>query len=160
MINKIWITHFPSNFEIINPKIGDEFRIATSRPFSEKDKYGFTSMQSRINLDSAKMQLDTIAVVPNPYVVAASWEPRHVFVSGRGTRKIDFINLPSKCTIKIFTMSGYLVDTIQHESGFESGAASWDLLSKDGLEIAYGIYFYHVEADGIGETTGKFAVIK
>ena len=155
-----WVILDTTELEIINPKIGDEFRIATSRPFSEKDKYGFTSMQSRINLDSAKMQLNNIAVVPNPYVVAASWEPRHVFVSGRGTRKIDFINLPSKCTIKIFTMSGYLVDTIQHESGFESGAASWDLLSKDGLEIAYGIYFYHVEADGIGETTGKFAVIK
>ena len=56
--------------------------------------------------------------------------------------------------------SGYLVDTIQHQSGFESGAATWDLLSKDGLEIAYGIYLYHIDAPGIGETTGKFAVIK
>jgi hypothetical protein len=53
-----------------------------------------------------------------------------------------------------------LVDTIDHQSGFESGAASWDLLSKDGLEIAYGIYIYHIDAPGIGETTGKFAVIK
>ena len=74
--------------------------------------------------------------------------------------KIDFINLPSECTIKIFTLSGYLVDTIQHQSGYESGAATWDLLSKDGLEIAYGIYLYHIDAPGIGETTGKFAVIK
>ncbi len=32
--------------------------------------------------------------------------------------------------------------------------------TKDGLEIASGVYFYAVEAPGIGSTTGKFAVIK
>jgi hypothetical protein len=36
----------------------------------------------------------------------------------------------------------------------------WDMLSKDGNEIAYGIYLYHVEAPGIGEKLGRFAVIK
>ena len=146
--------------EIVHAKMGDIYRLATYRPFSKSDTYEFTTTQSKVNKDSAKTQLNDIAVVPNPYVVAASWEPRHVFTSGRGPRKLDFINLPSECTIKIFTLSGYLVDTIEHQSGFESGAASWDLLSKDGLEIAYGIYIYHIDAPGIGETTGKFAVIK
>ena len=146
--------------EIVHAKMGDVYRLATYRPFSKSDTYEFTTTQSRVNKDSAKTELNDIAVVPNPYVVAASWEPRHVFTSGRGPRKLDFINLPSECTIKIFTLSGYLVDTIEHQSGFESGAASWDLLSKDGLEIAYGIYIYHIDAPGIGETTGKFAVIK
>ena len=37
---------------------------------------------------------------------------------------------------------------------------SWDLLSKDELEIGYGIYVYHVDAPGIGDKIGKFAVIK
>ena len=146
--------------EIVHAKAGDKYRLASYRPFSKSDTYEFTTTQSRVNKDSAKTELSDIAVVPNPYVVAASWEPRHLFTSGRGPRKIDFINLPSDCSIKIFTLSGYLVDTIEHQSGFESGAASWDLLSKDGLEIAYGIYLYHIEAPGIGETTGKFAVIK
>ena len=146
--------------EIVHVKMGDIYRLATYRPFSKSDIYKFTTTQSQVNNDSAKTQLSDIAVVPNPYVVAASWEPRHLFTSGRGPRKIDFINLPSECTIKIFTLSGYLVDKIEHQSGFESGAASWDLLSKDGLEIAYGIYLYHIDAPGVGETTGKFAVIK
>ena len=154
------VTYDTAFVEIIHAKMGDVYRLATYRPFSESDVYTFTTTQSRVNRDSAKTELDDIAVVPNPYVVAASWEPRHVFTSGRGPRKIDFINLPSECTIKIFTLSGYLVDTIQHQSGYESGAATWDLLSKDGLEIAYGIYLYHIDAPGIGETTGKFAVIK
>ena len=32
--------------------------------------------------------------------------------------------------------------------------------AKFALEISYGVYLYHVEAEDIGETTGKFAVIK
>jgi hypothetical protein len=28
------------------------------------------------------------------------------------------------------------------------------------MDIAYGIYVYHVEAPGIGEKIGRFAVIK
>jgi len=93
-------------------------------------------------------------------VITASWEPQHFFASGRGQRKIDFIHLPNKCTIKIFTIRGYLVDTIEHDSSLDDGSASWDLLSKDNLEIAYGVYIYHVSAPGIGNKIGKFAIIK
>ena len=57
-------------------------------------------------------------------------------------------------------LAGYLVDIIEHNSLYENGSHSWDLLSKDGLEISYGIYLYHIDAENIGETTGKFAVIK
>ena len=53
-----------------------------------------------------------------------------------------------------------MTDTIQHQSGYESVAATCDLLRNVGLEIAYGVYLYHIDAPGIGETTGKFAVIK
>jgi len=28
------------------------------------------------------------------------------------------------------------------------------------LEIAYGLYIYHVDAPNVGEKTGKFAIIK
>ena len=139
---------------------GDILGIYTSKPFASNDRYRFTSRASRIDSDLASSQLDQIAVVPNPYVVTASWEPQHLFVSGRGTRKIDFINLPMACTIKIFTLSGHLADTIEHTSLAESGSASWNMLSRHGLEIAYGVYLYHVAAPGIGEIIGKFALIK
>ena len=146
--------------EVIDPVQGDIFKVAINRPFSMADIYSFTSTASKIDRAEAKDLLNQIAVVPNPYVVTASWEPKHIYQSGRGPRKIDFINLPSKCTIKIFTLSGYLVDTIEHSTFNENGSESWDMLSKDGLEISYGVYLYHVEAEDIGETTGKFAVIK
>ena len=145
---------------IIDPVAGDIFHIEIDRPFSIMDVFGFRSRASKIDYVEASNSLQNIAVVPNPYVVAASWEPRHQYSSGRGPRKIDFINLPSKCTIKIFTLSGYLVTTIYHDDVNENGTESWNLLSNDNLEIAYGVYLYHIEAPDIGEHTGKFAVIK
>ncbi len=142
------------------PDSGDIFHIAIDRPFAMNDVFSFTTSTSKIDTSIAKDNLDDIAVVPNPYIVAASWEPRHQYQSGRGPRKIDFINLPPECTIKIFTLSGYLVTTLYHNNINEDGSESWNLLSKDNLEISYGVYLYHIDAPGIGEHTGKFAVIK
>jgi hypothetical protein len=34
------------------------------------------------------------------------------------------------------------------------------MLTKDRLEVAFGVYVYHVEAPGIGNKIGKFAIIK
>jgi len=149
-----------TQLEVIDPVNGDIFHIEIDRPFSKSDIFSFTTTASQIDTKVAREQLGSIAVVPNPYIVAASWEPRHQYQSGRGPRKIDFINLPSECTIKIFTLSGYLVATIDHNDVNENGSESWNLLSRDNLEIAYGVYLYHVDAPGVGETTGKFAVVK
>ena len=49
---------------------------------------------------------------------------------------------------------------LQHNTSFDKGREAWDLLSKDGLEVAFGIYFFHVDADGVGEKVGRFAIIK
>jgi hypothetical protein len=128
----------------------------------------------------AKDQLKNIKVVPNPYIAAETWEPFNTFSSGRGSRELHFINLPPKCTIRIFNVAGELIDKIEHDSGgnnsaeitglerltdgidtgVNNGMAIWDMLSKDNLEISYGIYLFHVDAPGIGEKTGTFAIIK
>jgi hypothetical protein len=88
------------------------------------------------------------------------WESKNPYQSGRGPRSLHFTHLPSQCTIRIFTVTGELVDVIEHDSPMNDGAAEWDMLTKDNLSIAYGVYVYHVEAPGVGEKVGKFAVIK
>jgi hypothetical protein len=40
------------------------------------------------------------------------------------------------------------------------GSMEWNLVSKDGMDISFGVYIYHVDAPGIGTKIGKFAVIK
>ncbi|UCE05822.1 MAG: hypothetical protein JSW07_19885, partial [bacterium] len=68
---------------------------------------------------------------------------------------------------RIYTLTGEHVQTIQHvspqsnpdETKFD-GTEPWNLLSKDGLDIAAGIYIYHVDAPGYGQKIGRIAILK
>jgi hypothetical protein len=142
------------------PEPGDQFIVKAQKPFSANDVLTFSATGGDIDVGAPASLLEDISVVPNPYVVTASWEPQHLYDSGRGVRKIDFIHLPPECTISIYTMSGKFVQSIEHNSEIWDGAESWNLLSRDGLEVSYGVYLYHVDAPGIGNHVSKFAVIK
>lgn len=143
-----------------NPEAGDTLHVFLKKPFLSSDIYRFTVQGEKESVELAKEELNRIKVVPNPYVAAASWEPRNTFSSGRGPRELHFTHLPRQCTIRIFNVNGALLDTIEHASVLDNGDAIWDMLSKDNLEIAYGIYVYHIDAPGIGQKTGTFAIIK
>ncbi len=145
---------------LIKPKPGDVFLIASKKPFTHLDRFEFETERAKEDRKRAKSELDRIAVVPNPYVAAAEWEPKPDVRSGRGERRIYFIHLPRECTIRIYTMNGELVQTLHHYAALEDGAEPWNLLSQSGMDIAYGVYIYHVDAPGIGEKIGKFAIIK
>lgn len=145
--------------EDVAPTAGDKFRISTTRPFGRDDRFQFTMRKQTVDTELAKESLEDIFVAPNPYLGAASWERKSGSI-GRGERKIEFFNLPRKCTIRIFNVRGELVRTLEHDGAFNDGSISWDLRSNDSEDIAYGIYFYHVEAPGIGEYVDKFAIIK
>ncbi len=142
------------------PQPGDKFRITTRKPFREGDHFLFSTRAASVQDDLAETQLSRVAVVPNPYIGTARWERRTLNQTGRGQRKIDFIHLPQRCTIRIYTVSGALVKTIEHDSNAFDGAESWNLVSDDGMDIAFGYYIYHIDAPGIGEHIGKFAIIK
>ncbi len=150
----------PASGNSIPPQPGDIFWMHCTKPFRSADVFEFETRAAYVDNALAKSELNRIAVVPNPYVGAASWEPANRFRSGRGERKIDFIHLPAQCTIRIYTISGVLVDTIEHNAPAADGAVSWNLVSKDGMDIAYGVYLYHIAAPAVGEKMGKFAVIK
>jgi len=99
--------------------------------------------------------------VPNPYVGYNSIEPTNKLPGqSRGEKRIYFENLPSKCTIRIFTLSGDPVAELNHESMFENGREYWNLLNYDGFGVAYGVYIAHIDAPGVGERIVKFALIK
>ncbi len=143
----------------IHPEFGDVYKVVTTKPFRNGEFYEFTTKAQAMDLLNAKSELDNIAVVPNPYVGAASWEKFSNEV-GRGESKIYFTHLPHECTIRIYTISGKLVDIIEHNSTIADGQESWDLVSRDGMDIAYGVYVFHVDAPGIGEKIGRFAIVK
>ena len=145
---------------VTEPKPGDRFAIKTLRPFLSDDYFSFSMIGSRTDNSAAKNQLSQISVVPNPYFATAKWESRTLFATGRGDRLIQFMKLPAKCTIRIYTIAGALVKTLYKNTLPTDGSLSWNLVSDDGMDIAYGLYIFHVDAPGIGEYIGKFAVVK
>ena len=145
--------------EQLPPQEGDVYKIITTKPFRTGEYFEFITQGQDFDLSKAQSEMNKIAVVPNPYTGAASWEPLSNTV-GRGERRIFFIHLPNECTIRIYSLSGKLVQTIEHNSTISDGQEAWNLVSKDGMDIAYGIYVFHVDAPGIGEKIGRFAIIK
>ncbi len=142
------------------PKKGDTAYIILRKPFLLGDIFEFTTSAHYLDLAIAKETMNKIKVVPNPYIAASTWEPRNPFSSGRGPRSIHFNHLPAVCTIKIYSVSGELVQTIEHNNFMTDGSAEWNLLTKDNLPASYGVYIFHVNAPGVGEKIGRFAIIK
>jgi hypothetical protein len=88
--------------------------------------------------------------------------------SGEGNR-IEFVNIPAECTIRIYTLAGDLVTKIEHDDG--SGDTAWGSkalgdyqVSKYMQFVAPGIYLVHVESHVDGhegeEKVAKFVIIK
>ncbi|MGE5497973.1 MAG: hypothetical protein ACM3Q2_07885 [Syntrophothermus sp.] len=143
----------------IAPQPGDVYRIVTRKPFRSGEYVDYTVKAPSLDAAKAQSDLNRIAVVPNPYVGAASWEQSTQAV-GRGERKIYFIHLPAVCTIRIYTLAGKLVQQLEHNSTIDDGQESWNLVSRDGMNVSYGVYLFHVDAPGIGKKIDRFAVIK
>ena len=162
--NKTWGVRFlkPIGPTPQPPQPGDVFRLKIGRPFSDEDVFTFTTTAAGYDGSSVASPLDSIMVVPNPYLAQSIYETKSGFAAGRGDRQIQFINLPPTCTIKIFTIAGELVQTIEHDESFWNGRESYNLLNKENMEIAFGVYIWHVDASAseLGKKIGKFAVIK
>jgi len=139
------------------PEGGDTLVVNMYKAFSSDDLYNYSTSAAAIDQD--QIDLSRIKVYPNPYLGANTQEPANPYSSGRGERRITFIHLPDQCTIRIYSIRGELVDTVTHFTAIDDGSENWDLRSKDGLDVAYGIYLYHVDSP-YGERVGKFALVK
>jgi hypothetical protein len=144
----------------VPPSAGTHLRFETRKPFRTGDAATFALTPAGFDTDHARTSLNDVYVVPNPYVATSIFEPANVYRAGRGERRIYFRNLPPQCTVRIYTLSGQLVQTLSHDSTPDDGQMSWNLVSRDGMDIAFGVYIYHVDAPGVGQAVGRFAIIK
>jgi hypothetical protein len=121
-----------------------------------------------------------VYVYPNPYRVEARWD------RGRQVRDhyLWFTNLPERCTLRIYTLSGDLVfespfvGSQYHGDGARgvfdprsevdvdpptlSGTTfAWNMITGQGQAAATGLYLYSVE-DALthDKTVGKFLIVK
>ena len=110
-----------------------------------------------VNLDNIFMATygRNIYVFPNPATREALAEfqkqpPSHDDPTGE---RVMFANLPrSRNKISIYTLDGDLVEEIIHDGTTGHGEAAWNLVSRNGQQVASGIYLYVVQA-----ADGRFA---
>jgi hypothetical protein len=144
------------------PEADDVFQVTYNRPFFTTDSLVFLiNPENALDVNLMQQTMENIKVVPNPYIATNAMEPAvgNIYLNQR--RRIMFTNVPASCTIRIFTSSGVLVDRLDVTNPADEGVVYWDLLSIEGLEVAAGIYFYHVKSEATGdEKMGKFAIIK
>lgn len=130
----------------------------TRKPFTKKDAYTMATTPISYDAQAAASMLNKIYVVPNPYVVSSQFELPANQPDHRGGRALQFRNLPEVCTIRIYTLTGELVQTLHKDD--LSSYLSWDVLSSESARLAYGVYIYQVETPAGGSKIGRFALIK
>jgi len=113
-------------------------------------------------------EVGRVSVVPNPYRTDRSYTFENGGYEGltnnwdETKRAVKFINLPAKCTIRIFSLAGDLIRTIDHDGtsgSFPDGDENVRLVSESNRALASGIYVFTVESE-FGTQTGKFVIIR
>ncbi len=109
-----------------------------------------------------------VYVYPNPYRLDAGY--RTAGFEGLSdqdrpddrVRRIHFANLPSKCTIHIYSLDGDLVREIEHDIDPADPLANhdtWDLITRNTQLVVSGLYYWVVESPDGKTQIGKVAII-
>jgi hypothetical protein len=135
------------------PEEGTIIQIDTWRPLTKDDVFTFaTSAPDTADILGAKKKLDQISVFPNPYFGV---DPFGRFPNQNFVR---FTSLPQNVIVRIFTISGQLVQKIEKDNA--SPWLDWDLRNLDGKAVASGIYIVHLDMPHIGNKIMKLAVVQ
>jgi len=94
-----------------------------------------------------------IHTVPDPYYVTNSLE------QSPNSKVLEFVNVPTQCIIRIYSLSGVLIRVLTHNDPTSGGTAVWDLRNRNNQYVASGVYFYHVEAADGRTKVGRFTVV-
>lgn len=104
--------------------------------------------------------LSRIRIVPNPYNIN---DPLLNDASAYGTsnaRLLLFVNLPTQCTIKIFTENGDLVKTLDHNKVTQDGSEKWDLITDSQQVISSGVYIAVFQKPSGELSYQKFVIVR
>ncbi|TLY27197.1 MAG: hypothetical protein E6K56_11835 [Ignavibacteria bacterium] len=103
-----------------------------------------------------------IFAVPNPFVYN---DPARSF-GVTDPYQVEFRNLPERCAIRIYSVMGDLVRTLEHQPdsrGNVFGSETWDQKSNSGLLVAPGLYLFNVQSETAGldgTFTGRLMIIR
>jgi hypothetical protein len=101
----------------------------------------------------ATSALSAVHTVPDPYYVTNALE------NTANTKVLRFVNLPARAIIRIYSVSGILVNIITHNDPAGGGEQVWNLRNRNNQFVASGVYFYHVETPDGQKKIGRFTVV-
>ncbi|MBN2416593.1 T9SS type A sorting domain-containing protein [bacterium] len=131
------------------------FADASAQPPDAGDPVVFAfstnGLQPLTGRDAAASRLRDITVFPNPFFALNRYSAHQY------DQHVTFSNLPADvCTIRIFTLNGELVRTLEHDNG--TSFKRWDLENEDRFPVVSGMYIAAVETV-YGRRILKLAVI-
>jgi hypothetical protein len=96
--------------------------------------------------------MEKINIVPNPYYGSSEYERNQL------DNRVRIINLPRKCEVKIFTLSGNLVRKYNKDESETDHQTflDWDLKNHAGIPVASGLYIIHIDGFKLGTKTLKW----
>jgi hypothetical protein len=97
--------------------------------------------------------LARVHTVPDPYYVTTALE----FTANQ--KFLKFVNLPPQAIIRIYSVSGVLVNVIVHDDAGLGAEATWNLRNRNNQFVASGVYFYHVETPSGNTKVGRFTIV-
>ncbi len=153
---------------VVKLRVDNPYQVSTGTgAFDGYPTYRFKiegKQAAELEAPEVETALDQIRVVPNPYYGFSRDE------TSQFTNIVKLTNLPSKCTVTIFSLDGKFIRqyTRDETPGVPLGNnrpllenqitpdLEWDLRNSKGIPIASGVYLIHVEADDLGERTIKW----
>jgi len=103
-------------------------------------EFSMTGLETEYDVaEKEQTDLDAIVVVPNPYYAYSDYE--HNAIDNR----IKITNLPEKCTITIYNVSGNKIKQFKKDT--PETTIEWDLKNFASVPIAGGVYYFHVKSD-------------
>lgn len=104
-------------------------------------------------IDATTSDLTDVHTVPDPYYAVSQYD------LGPATKNLRFVNLPARATIRIYSLSGVLVDIIEHDDVSGGGQETWDLRNRSNQFVASGVYFFLVTSADGKKRIGKFTIV-
>jgi hypothetical protein len=101
----------------------------------------------------ASFDLQDVHTVPDPYLATSQYDRSPT------SKALQFVNLPPQATIRIYTLTGVLVDQIEHDDSTGGGRATWNLRNRNNQFVASGVYFFHLATPAGDERVGKFTIV-
>lgn len=138
-----------------NSRIGDYFYYSVVSVDNHGNKSGRTNMTLHESSVGAAPTLKRVFVTPNPFIVKSGLSGASV--DGDVDSQLRFYNLPRRCTIRIYSYSGQLVQIIEHDD--DRINHPYFQVTLNNQLIASGVYFYVVDAPDGSRTNGKFVII-